>query len=50
MKGWTRTRSLTVDLESVVREIAETLKCYRLSSVTGDRYAGHSVRQAFQAH
>ena len=49
MKGWTRTRSLTVDLESVVREIAETLKSYRLSSVTGDRYAGHWVRQAFQA-
>ena len=49
MKGWTRTRSLIVDLEGVVTEIAETLKSYRLSSVTGDRYAGHWVRQAFQA-
>ncbi len=35
MKGWTRTRSLTVDLESVVREITDTLK-----TVIGDRYVG----------
>ncbi len=40
MKGWTRTRSLTVDLESVVREITDTLKLYRLFTVIGDRYAG----------
>ena len=48
MKGWARTRNLTVDLEGVVKEIADTLKLYRIFSVIGDRYAGQWVRQAFQ--
>ncbi len=49
IKGWARTRNLTVDLDGVVREIVDTLKNYRLYSVIGDRYAGQWVRQAFQA-
>ena len=49
MKGCARTRNLTVDLEGVVKEIADTLKLYRIFSVTGDRYAGQWVQQAFQA-
>lgn len=47
MKGWARTRSATVDLEGVVKEIAEILSRYRVSRVVGDRYAKEWVRQAF---
>lgn len=47
IKGWARTRSATVDLEGVVKEIAEILRRYRVSRVVGDRYAKGWVRQAF---
>lgn len=48
MKGWARVGSQAPDLAGVVQEITEILKRYRLSEVTGDRYAGAWVRQAFQ--
>ncbi len=32
-----------------MKEIADTLKLYRIFSIIGDRYAGQWVRQAFQA-
>lgn len=34
----------------VVTEAAEVLKTYRLSAVTGDRYAGEWPREAFRSH
>lgn len=48
IKGWARRGSQKVDLEGVVKGIAETLKSYKLSSVTGDRYSAQWVREAFQ--
>jgi len=36
--------------ESVVAEFAETLRAYRISTVTGDRYAGEWPRERFRAH
>jgi Terminase large subunit, ATPase domain len=36
--------------EQVVAEFAETLKSYRVSSVTGDRYAGEWPREQFRKH
>ncbi len=36
-----------LDLEGVVREIADTVRRYGLHTVIGDRYAGHWVREAF---
>lgn len=36
--------------DSVVAEFAETLKAYRISTVTGDRYAGEWPRERFSAH
>ncbi|MGY3445632.1 hypothetical protein [Bradyrhizobium sp. USDA 4473] len=36
--------------EAVVSEIADLLKRYRLSEVTGDRYAGEWPREAFSRH
>lgn len=47
MKGWGRKGSQAPDLGSVVREIADVLTLYGLRTVTGDRYAGAWVRQAF---
>ena len=47
MKGWSRKGSHTVDLEGIVREIAEMLRAYGITSITGDKYAGQLVRQAF---
>jgi hypothetical protein len=36
--------------DNVVSEFAATLKSYRISSVTGDRYAGEWPRERFQVH
>jgi hypothetical protein len=36
--------------DSVVSEFAETLKAYRISTVTGDRYAGEWPRERFRVH
>lgn len=36
--------------ESVVQEFAQTLKAYRVSKVTGDRYAGEWPRERFRMH
>ena len=36
--------------DSVVIEFAETLKAYRVSTVTGDRYACEWPRERFSAH
>jgi hypothetical protein len=36
--------------DSVVEEFAATLKSYRVSTVTGDRYAGEWPRERFQVH
>jgi len=36
--------------EAATAEFAEVLKQYRLSTVTGDRYAGEWVRDAFRRH
>ena len=49
IKGWARRGNQSVDLEGIVREIAKTLRTYRLSAVVGDRYAGQWVRQSFQS-
>ncbi len=48
IKGWARRGNQKVDLEGVVKGIAETLKDYRLSVVHGDKYAAGWVREAFQ--
>ena len=48
VKGWSSSRSNTIDLEGVVKEIADLLKRYRISKVTGDKYARGWVRQAFE--
>ena len=47
VKGWSRHGSHSVDLSGVVAEIAAVLKRYRVTRVTGDRYAGQWVTQAF---
>jgi hypothetical protein len=49
MRGWSRTRSDTVDLEGAVREIAALVKRYHLCTVYGDRYASGWVRERFRA-
>jgi hypothetical protein len=36
--------------DSVVEELAATLKSYRISTVVGDRYAGEWPRERFQVH
>ena len=36
--------------EAVVREFAELLKAYRVSTVSGDRYAGEWPREQFRKH
>ncbi|CAN5365954.1 hypothetical protein BH23GEM2_BH23GEM2_20930 [soil metagenome] len=36
--------------EDVVKDFSETLKAYRVSEVTGDRYAGEWPRERFQVH
>jgi hypothetical protein len=36
--------------DAVTSEFAQTLKSYRVSTVTGDRYAGEWPRERFQAH
>jgi len=48
MRGWTKPRSGQMDLEAIVKEIAEIAKRYRLFTVTGDKYAGQWVREAFK--
>ena len=48
MKGWARVATTAPDLVGVVHEIADLLRRYRVSRVTGDRYAGQWVRQAFR--
>ena len=47
-RGWKRSRGSTIDLESVVTEIAAILKGYGIGEILGDRYAGQWVRQAFE--
>ena len=47
-KGWARRGTQQVDLEGIVKQIAETLRGYWITSVIGDRYAGQWVRQAFE--
>jgi hypothetical protein len=49
MKGWSRSKSGTVDLERTVKQVAEILKRYKLDEITGDRYAAGWVRERFQA-
>jgi hypothetical protein len=48
MRGWGRKGGQAPDLVGVVKEIAELVKAYGCRSVTGDRYAGQWVRQAFR--
>ena len=36
--------------EAVVQEFADVLKSYRISTVTGDRYAGEWPRERFRVH
>ncbi len=48
MKAWVKPRNGQIDLEGVVKEIAGTLKRYRLFTVIGDKYAGQWVREAFR--
>jgi len=51
IKGWSRVGTTAPDLVGVVKEIADLLRQYKISRVTGDRYAGQWVRQAFrEAH
>ncbi len=50
MKGWQAKRDSVTDLEGVVREIAMIVKSYGVFTVTGDRYAGQWVREAFRRH
>jgi hypothetical protein len=50
MRGWSRSRSQTVDLTGAVGEMADIVKRYGLYSVHGDQYAGAWVRQAFDTH
>lgn len=45
MRGWVRD-----DVESVVAEIADVLRRYRIKHVTGDHYAGEWVPNAFRRH
>ena len=46
IRGWSAPFSPT----SVVSEIADLLRSYRISSVVGDRYAGEWPREAFRSH
>lgn len=48
IKGHHRVNGQAPNLGAVVQEIANTLRRYRLRDITGDRYAGQSVRQEFQ--
>lgn len=45
-----RERKAPFSPESVVKEFADTLKDYGLSTVTGDRYAGEWPKEAFARH
>lgn len=45
MKGW---RRIGANLSGVVREIGETCRRYNVTEVTGDRYGGGWVREAFE--
>ena len=47
-KGWVRRGSQTVDLEGIVKQIAEALRPYGITTITGDKYAGQWVHQAFE--
>jgi hypothetical protein len=49
MRGWRFRRSGPTDLAGVVQQIAGIVRAYGLTAVTGDRYAGASVRERFQA-
>jgi hypothetical protein len=47
LRAWASSRKAQVDLEGVVGEAAALVKAYGAHEVTGDRYAGAWVRQAF---
>jgi hypothetical protein len=47
-KGWKKTRTSRVDLESVVREIAGILKRYNLRECHGDKYSANWVVESFK--
>ena len=47
LKGYSR-RGGEVNLEAIVNEYAATLREYGVNTVTGDRYAGNWVREAFK--
>ena len=49
MRGWGRRGKESADLEGIVKEIAGICKRYRLSSVSGDRYAAAWIRDRFRA-
>jgi hypothetical protein len=49
MRGWKMRGNESANLEAIVKEIAGICKRYRLSSVTGDRYAAAWVRERFRA-
>jgi len=48
MRGWSRKGSEAPDLVDIVKDIAATLKSYGLDEVTGDKYGGAWVTQAFR--
>jgi hypothetical protein len=48
MRGWARRGTQAPDLGAVVKEIAELAKAFGCKGVTGDRYSGEWVRQAFR--
>jgi hypothetical protein len=49
MRGWRIRGKESAHLEGIVKEIAAICKRYRLSAVTGDRYAAAWVRERFRA-
>jgi len=48
LKGWTRTRERTINLEATVDEAAEIVRRYGADAVLGDQYSAGWVRQAFE--
>jgi hypothetical protein len=46
--GWSGTSAQSLDLAGIVKEIARILCRYRVTDLTGDKYAGAWIRQAFE--